>query len=37
MPIVADTRLYVKLILRTNCVLVSFHEAENRGEEEDGD
>jgi hypothetical protein len=34
-PLLAGTVLYVKLILRNNCVVVSFHEEEGEGHEED--
>jgi len=32
-PRVAETILYVKLIMRTNCVVVSFHEDEDGNDE----
>lgn len=34
-PLLAETVLYVKLILRNDCVVVSFHEDEGEGHEED--
>lgn len=34
-PELAGTVLYVKLILRSNCVVVSFHEDEGGSNEED--
>ena len=34
-PRVGGTILYVKLVLRNDCVVVSFHEAEDEGHEED--
>lgn len=34
-PLLAGTLLYVKLILRNDCVVVSFHEDEGDGHEED--
>ena|ERR671934_2136208 len=34
-PLLAGTVLYVKLILRNDCVVVSFHEDEGEGHEED--
>ena len=34
-PLLAGTVLYVKLILRTNCVVISFHEDEGEDHEED--
>jgi len=34
-PRVGGTILYVKLVLRHDCVVVSFHEAEDEGHEED--
>jgi hypothetical protein len=33
-PVLAGTVLYVKLILRDDCVLLSFHEDEGEGHEE---
>jgi len=30
-----ELRLYVKLILRSNCALISFHEDEGENDEED--
>jgi riboflavin synthase len=35
-PQIAGMVLYVKLLLRTNCVLISFHEDEAEDHEEDG-
>jgi len=32
-PVLAETALYVKLILRKDCVLISFHEDEGSHEE----
>ena len=34
-PLVAETVVYVKLILREDCLVVSFHEDEGDGHEED--
>lgn len=34
-PVLAETVLYVKLILRNDCIVVSFHEDEDEGHEED--
>ncbi len=34
-PQLSGTELYVKLILRNNCVLISFHEDEGENDEED--
>jgi hypothetical protein len=34
-PVLAGTVLYVKLILRNDCVVISFHEDEGEGHEED--
>jgi Motility quorum-sensing regulator, toxin of MqsA len=34
-PMLAGTVLYVKLILRNDCVVISFHEDESEGHEED--
>jgi len=34
-PVLAETVLYVKLILRNDCIVVSFHEDEGEGHEED--
>ena len=34
-PQVSETILYVKLILRKNCVVVSFHEDEDGSDEDD--
>jgi|SRR5438132_10660784 hypothetical protein len=34
-PMLAGTVLYVKLILRNDCVVISFHEDEGEGHEED--
>jgi hypothetical protein len=33
-PLVISTTIYVKLILRTNCVVVSFHQDEEHRDEE---
>ena len=35
-PNVAGTVIYIKVILRINCVLISFHEDEDGVHEEDG-
>jgi len=35
-PKVAGSVLYVKVILRTNCILISFHEDEDGPHEENG-
>jgi hypothetical protein len=34
-PTLADARLYVKVILRSDCIVVSFHEDEGESHEED--
>lgn len=34
-PLLAGTVLYVKLILRNDCIVVSFHEDEGGGHEEE--
>ena len=34
-PLLAETVLYVKLILRNDCIVVSFHEDEGGGHEEE--
>lgn len=34
-PVLAGLMLYVKVILRTDCVVLSFHEDEGGGDEED--
>ena len=34
-PTLADVRLYVKVILRSDCIVVSFHEDEGEGHEEE--
>ena len=34
-PVVAETTLYLKLVLRDDCVVVSFHEEEQRGHAQD--
>jgi hypothetical protein len=34
-PLLGGTVLYVKLILRSNCIVISFHEDEGTGHEED--
>ncbi|SRR6266478_2418257 len=34
-PLLAGTVLYVKLILRNDCVVISFHEDEGKSHEED--
>jgi hypothetical protein len=34
-PMLAAARLYVKVILRSDCIVVSFHEDEGEGHEED--
>ena len=36
-PRLAETVLYVKLILRNNCIVVSFHEDEGEGHEDEDD
>jgi len=35
-PVLAGTVLYVKLILRSDCIVVSFHEDEGGSHEQDG-
>jgi Motility quorum-sensing regulator, toxin of MqsA len=35
-PVLSETVLYVKLILRSDCVVVSFHEDEGEGHDENG-
>ena len=35
-PLLGDTRLYVKPILRNHCVVVSFHDDHGDGDEEEG-
>ena len=35
-PTVGGQVLYVKIVLRADCVVVSFHEDERAGHEEDG-
>jgi hypothetical protein len=35
-PEIAGSVLYIKVILRTNCVLISFHEDEDEPHEENG-
>jgi hypothetical protein len=35
-PMLAAARLYVKVILRSDCIVVSFHEDEGEGHEEEG-
>ncbi len=34
-PVLAASRLYVKVILRSDCIVVSFHEDEGEGHEEE--
>jgi len=34
-PLLAGTVLYVKLILRSDCAVISFHQGEGEGHEED--
>lgn len=34
-PLLAGARLYVKVILRSDCIVVSFHEDEGEGHEEE--
>jgi hypothetical protein len=34
-PLLAETALYVKVILRNECVVISFHEDEEGDHEED--
>ena len=34
-PVVAETLVYVKVVLRSDCLVVSFHEDEGAGHEED--
>jgi hypothetical protein len=34
-PLVAETTLYLKVVLRDDCIVVSFHEEEDGGHEED--
>ncbi len=34
-PFLGETVLYVKIILRNDCVVISFHEDEGDGHEED--